>query len=57
MDVTEGSWRAMSDENMTHLFPITKVACKPPFKVKEIREELAAYYLNGGGVEWQNDYA
>jgi hypothetical protein len=47
----------MSDENMTHLFPIKKVACKLPFKVKEIREELKAYFLNGGGIEWQNDYA
>jgi hypothetical protein len=54
--VTEGSWRAMSDDNMTYSFPIKKVACKPPFKVKEIREELAAYFLKGGGVEWQNDY-
>jgi len=47
----------MSEENMTYLFSIKKVACKPPFKVKERREGLAAYFLNGGGVEWQNYYA
>ena len=46
----------MSDENVTYLFPIKKVDCKTPFKVKEIREELGAYFLNGV-VEWQNDYA
>jgi len=23
--------------------------------MKEIREELATYFLNGGRVEWQND--
>jgi len=26
-------------------------------KVKVIREELAAYFLSGGRVEWQNDCA
>jgi len=26
-------------------------------KAKEIREELAAYFLSGGRVEWQNDCA
>ena len=42
---------------MTSLFPIRKTACKPPMKVKEIREELAAYFLSGGRVGWQNDCA
>ena len=55
--VTEGSWRAMSNENMTSLFPIRKIARKPALKAKEIREELAAYFLSGGRVEWQNDCA
>jgi hypothetical protein len=45
----------MRDENVTYLFPIKNGACKPLFKVKEIREELAAYFLNRGGVKWQND--
>ena len=27
--VTEGSWRAMSNENTTSLFPIRKIALKP----------------------------
>ena len=35
----EGSWRVMSNENMTSLFPIRKIARKPPLKAKEIREE------------------
>jgi len=45
--VIGGSWRAMSNENMTSLFPIRKTARKPPLKAKEIREELAAYFLSG----------
>jgi len=53
--VIEGSWRVMSNENMTSLFPIRKTARKPPLKEKELREELAAYFLSGGRVEWQND--
>jgi hypothetical protein len=49
--VIEGSWRAMSNENMTSLSPIRKTARKPALKAKEIREELAAYFLSGGRVE------
>jgi hypothetical protein len=55
--VIAGSWRAMSNENMTSLFPIGKIARKPTLKAKEIREESAAYFLSGGRVEWQNDCA
>jgi hypothetical protein len=55
--VIEGSWRAMSNENMTSLFPIRKIALKPTLKAKEIREELAACFLSGGRLEWQNDCA
>jgi predicted RNase H-like nuclease len=55
--VIEGSWRAMSNKNMTSLFPIRKIPCKPALKAKEIREELTAYFLSGGRVEWQNDCA
>jgi hypothetical protein len=53
--VIEGSWRAMSNENMTSIFPIRNIAHKPTLKAKEIREELAAYFLSGRSVEWQND--
>jgi len=53
--VIEGIWRAMSNENMTPLFSIRKIAHKPTLKAKEIREELAAYFLNGGRLEWQNN--
>ena len=55
--VIGGSRRAMSNENITSLFPIRKIARKPTSKAKEIRKELAAYFLNGGRVEWQNDCA
>jgi hypothetical protein len=51
--IIEGSWRAMSNENMTSLFPVGKIACKATLKAKEIREKLAAYFLSGGRVEWQ----
>jgi len=44
-------------QNMTSLFPIRKTVRKPPLTAKEIREELAAYFLSGGRVEWQNDCA
>jgi len=40
----------MNNENMTSLFPIRKIAHKPPLKGKEIREELAAYFLSEGRV-------
>jgi hypothetical protein len=36
---------------MTSSFPTTKAAHKPTLKAKEIREELATYFLNGGRVE------
>ena len=55
--VTEGSWGATSNENMNSLFPIRKIARKPTLKAKEIGEELAANFLSGGRVEWQNDRA
>jgi hypothetical protein len=55
--VIEGSWRAMSNENMTSLFPIRKTAPKPTLKAKEIREALAAYFLSGERVDWQNECA
>jgi hypothetical protein len=55
--VIEGSWRAMSNKNMTSLFPIRKIARKPTLKAKEIMEELAAYFLSGRRIEWQNDRA
>jgi hypothetical protein len=47
----------MSNENTTSLFPIRKIALKPPLKAKEIGEELVVYFLSGGRVEWQNDSA
>jgi len=45
----------MSNENMTSIFPSRKNALKPTLKAKEIREDLAAYFLSGGRVELQND--
>jgi hypothetical protein len=45
----------MSNENMTNLLPNRKIASKATLKAKEISEELAAYFLSGGRVEWQND--
>jgi hypothetical protein len=44
--VTEGSWRAMSNENMNSLFPIRKIARTPTLKAKEIWDELAAHFLS-----------
>jgi hypothetical protein len=53
--VIEGSWTAMSNENVTSLFNIRKIARKTTTKAKEIKEELAANFLSGGRVEWQNN--
>jgi hypothetical protein len=36
--VIEGSWRVMSNEYMTSIFPIRKIALKPTSKAKEVRE-------------------
>jgi hypothetical protein len=47
----------MSNENMTLYFLFLKDCTKPHLKVKEVREELAAYFLSGGRIEWQNDCA
>jgi hypothetical protein len=47
----------MRNENMASLFRTRKVARKPTLKAKEIRVDLAAYFLGGGGEEWQNDCA
>jgi hypothetical protein len=55
--VTECSWRTMGNENMASLFLIRKIARKPCLKAKEIREELAAYFLSKERVEWRNDCA
>jgi hypothetical protein len=44
--VIEGSWRAMSNENMTSLCPFRKIARKPTLKAKEIWDELAAHFLS-----------
>jgi len=46
--VIADSWITMNNENMTSLFPIRKIALKPPLKAKEIREELAVHFLSGG---------
>jgi hypothetical protein len=54
--VAAGSWRSMVNENMT-LFCIRKFACKPPLNAIEMREELAAYFLNGRRADGQNDCA
>jgi hypothetical protein len=51
----ESKWRATSNENMNSLFPVRNITCKPILKAKEVREELAAYFLSGERVEWQND--
>jgi hypothetical protein len=44
-------WRAMSNKNVTYLFPIIKIALKPPLKAKEIREELAVNFLSGRNMD------
>ena len=43
---------------MNSLFPTRRVAREPSLKTKEIRGDLATYFVSGGGgVEWQNDCA
>jgi len=47
----------MNNENTASLFPIRNIAVKPRLKAKEIWEELAAYFLSEGRVDWQNYFA
>jgi hypothetical protein len=42
----------MSNENMASLFRTRKVARKSTLKAKEIRADLAAYFMRGGEEEW-----
>jgi hypothetical protein len=55
--VIKGSWRGMSNENMTSFFFSKKITHKPTLKAKEMREQSAAYFLSGGRADWrQNDF-
>lgn len=55
-ELVYGSWRNDDYENRTSLLDLRNVARRSPLVAKEIREELADYFLNEGQVSWQNDY-
>lgn len=55
-ELVHGSWRNDDYENRTSLLDLRNVARRLPLVAKEIREELADYFLNEGQVSWQNDY-
>ena len=38
---------------MTIIFPMQRVARRPLLRAKEIRKELAEYFLNRGCLKWQ----
>ena len=42
---------------MTFYFLLERLHSQQILKAKEIREELAAYFLSGERIEWQNDCA
>jgi len=54
--ITEGNWRSENNNNMS-LLPIRNMPRRSPLDVKEIRNEIADYFVNEGVVSWQSDYA
>jgi hypothetical protein len=52
----QGSWR--QDQPPTESFlPLRRIPRKSSIGSQEIRNEIAAYFINNGSVVWQNDYA
>lgn len=54
--ITEGNWRS-ENNNMTSLLPIRNMPRRSALDVKELRNEIANYFVNEGAVSWQSDYA
>lgn len=51
----EGSWR--HDSEMTSFRPIVNTGRRSAKQIKEIRDELADYFMNEGSIPWQNQYS
>jgi hypothetical protein len=52
--IIEGSWR--KELNAWSLLPIRNVARRGSFTAKQIRDELADYFINYRNVSWQDQY-
>lgn len=52
-NVISGSWR--NEGNMTSLLSLTNIPQKSTLAAKEIREELANYFMNEGRLAWQDN--
>lgn len=56
IEIINGSWRNDYD-NRTSLIPLKNIPRKSCLAAKEIREELADYFINEGQISWQNEYS
>lgn len=52
-NVTSGFWR--NEGNLTSLLSLTHIPRKSVLAPKEIREELATYFMNEGQLTWQDN--
>lgn len=52
-NITSGSWR--NEENMTSFLSLAHIPRKSALPAKEIRQELANYFMNEGRLTWQDN--
>lgn len=50
-----GSWRS-DQNNISSMLPLRKVARKPGYEAKIVRDEFAEYFVTQGAVPWQDKY-
>lgn len=55
-EIIEGNWRS-ENNNLTSLLSIRNLPRRSALDVKELRDEIADYFINEGKVPWQGDYA
>ncbi|GBN84796.1 hypothetical protein AVEN_212124-1 [Araneus ventricosus] len=53
--LVEGSWR--KEANMTSMLQLKRSPRKSTKYCQKIRDEIAEYFIKGGFLEWQNNYA
>lgn len=56
-EIVNGSWRNEDYDKRTSLLPLKIIPRKSCSAAKEIREELADYFIKEGKKDWQNEYS
>lgn len=56
-EIINGSWRNEDYDKRTSLLPLKNIPRKSGLAGKEIREELADYFIKEGQINWQNEYS